>query len=533
MVLIRHVETDVDKEQGLLTGLIVSDEFSRTILRMVSPDHFKDRYARRLFSWIRDYQSRYHHAPGMEIQSIFNAQKNKLPEAEREILESYLLNLSERYEQETRHNWQYQAELSRNYIRELNIRMLMERVEGFLARGEIAQAEHAILNAVLKSDMQTTQWVFPFTDEEFLDRVLDRSQEKTFRLSGAMGEVFGWWKLGWTVTLFGGTGKGKTWILLEIAIQAMLAGLKVAVFSLEMRDVDIGERLAKIATAIPDEPGKFLLPVWDCVFNQDGSCVLPVRTNKEPLPRDPVDRKPVFQQDAPYRPCTYCQKDPRYLRHYRVASWFAMVEKPVGFAKAMKERVRAFAGQYRADRLALRFFPPGTADMEDIQAALAELEAQNFIPHMIVIDYADKLKSAHKDKIDHLEAVTQDIVRTGLERKAIMVTASQVTREGMAARTLKEHHVPGWVGKLHHIDLAIGLNQTKEAPEGKLSEKEAGVLRLTSLKDPRQGKRVVDQVFILQNLEIGQPALDSFATSSIPTPPQDGRKDGRWAQEPP
>ena len=114
---LRRVPVNTGSEEKLLTGLIVDDEYCRRVLAMIRPDLIENQFSRRIIEWVRDYQERYDKAPGLEIQDIFAVNKAHLGEDEATIIEIYLGNLSRNYEAESNHNWPYQIDLSRDYLR--------------------------------------------------------------------------------------------------------------------------------------------------------------------------------------------------------------------------------------------------------------------------------------------------------------------------------------------------------------------------------------------------------------------------------
>ncbi len=90
------------------------------------------------------------------------------------------------------------------------------------------------------------------------------------------------------------------------------------------------------------------------------------------------------------------------------------------------------------------------------------------------------------------------------ERKVLVVTASQATTKGLDMKTMGGAQVAGTRRILGHIDLGISLNQFGD-------EREAMVMRLAPVQGARHGATPDGEVFVLQNLSLGQPYMDSFA----------------------
>ena len=511
MAEIRRVQVKADEEIKLLTGLIVDDEFCRRVLEMLKPEHMQVRHARRIIQWVRQYHEKYGKAPGLEIQTLFNVEKKKIDKVEADVIQDFLANLNDQYQQQQGHNWQYQTDLARDYIRRRALEVLSEQVT-VLKDKDLAKAEEIVRDFVV-TGIKTSQWVFPFIDRKLQQRIISRQHTGPFRLTGALGGLFGYWQRGWLVAFFGPMKRGKTWWLTEVAVQAVVQKLKVVFISLEMSEEDMSKRFLKNATSLPDKAGKMKIPIWDCQSNQDGSCDLPIRTNRKIIPQDSRGFS-FFDGQSSYRPCVACKsKGDEHLKHYRIASWFRMIDKKEEFAKHVMKRAEAFAMQYNGGNLALRCYPRNSATVDDIKSDLEGLEVMhNFTPDMIVIDYATIIKmSGHGDKRDQIDEVVKDLAGMVQQRKVIGVTGFQGNRKSLTRRSMQQTDVPDDIRILAHIDQGISLNQLNGEDDGK-SERDAMVMRLGAMAI-RHGAWPEDECYVLQNLYLGQPAMDVYAVS--------------------
>jgi hypothetical protein len=96
------------------------------------------------------------------------------------------------------------------------------------------------------------------------------------------------------------------------------------------------------------------------------------------------------------------------------------------------------------------------------------------------------------------------------KRKVLVVTASQTTRKSLSTKHIQTDQVAEDIRKLAHIDLGIGLNQLVKKEDE--DERKAMIMRL-SVMVKRHGETPSEECFVLQNLGLGQPAMDTYTTS--------------------
>ncbi len=499
----RRVDVSTGEEDSLLIGLVVNDKFCQRVLPMVRNDHLKVRQYRHVLRWVNEYFDQYKKAPGKELQTIFETERDRLSEPDADLLNIFLDTLSKKHASGESVNWDYQIDRTRDYLRRRALEVLAEQAVSLAGRGDLDKAEKLVrdFNVV---ETAGVNWSTPLLDEDLQLQTIERMNTGLFKLDGIVGDLFGWWQEGWLVAYFGATGRGKTWWLLETAIQLLVAKKRVVFISLEMQEKDMGKRIFSNVSALPDREGEHQNPIWDCKKNQDDSCDLNERTNYKPIPKDSEDN-PTWDPDSPYRACTFCKTNKRMRSNYRVASWFALIEKP-SYAQKMMERVKAFGMQYAAGNLKMFVYPRGTATFDVIMNDLDRLEAvEGFVPHAIVVDYAGIMKSTlGGDEWERVDDMWKQLAALGGERKALVVTAGQGNTPALGARTMQGSMTAGTTRILHHIDVGISLNQFG-------NEQEAMIMRLAPIKGARHSPTPKGEVYVLQNLFIGQPSMDSYA----------------------
>ena len=151
-------------------------------------------------------------------------------------------------------------------------------------------------------------------------------------------------------------------------------------------------------------------------------------------------------------------------------------------------------------------YPRFSANTSDIIRDLDILEqTDNFVPDIIIIDYADILKaedSGPSTGVAQLDDTWKSLSKLAGERYALVVTASQITRAGMDKKQVKVGDTALWVGKTAHLDVFGTLQQTSE-------EKKDGVMRVGLMAHRYRDFDENNNCMILQKLDYGQVCLDS------------------------
>ena len=150
-------------------------------------------------------------------------------------------------------------------------------------------------------------------------------------------------------------------------------------------------------------------------------------------------------------------------------------------------------------------FPSQSISVSELETHLMNLEQyEDFIPDVIVTDYADKFTADDKrlDYRNQLNAIWEAHKALAQKRHCLVITASQSN----TARTEKNIRQGDWaddIRKLALVDGAIALNQSAE-------EKRDGVMRWTVIAKRLDAFDTMQEVVVLQQLKIGRPYLDSW-----------------------
>jgi hypothetical protein len=129
---------------------------------------------------------------------------------------------------------------------------------------------------------------------------------------------------------------------------------------------------------------------------------------------------------------------------------------------------------------------------------------EGFIPDIAIIDYADILspEDSREVGIEKEDKTWMALARLASERKMLVVSPTQVTRDALEAYTLQESHMSKWIGKLGHVDMMLTVNQSAE-------EKRRGLTRIGIIAHRHRNFDPSATIMLLQQLTLGQPNLDS------------------------
>lgn len=497
MLKSKRINTAV--EEKILTGAIVSTDFCRDILPLVKKRYLQVPYISRIIEWVKTYYRKYEEAPGKTIQDIFTNEKSNIDPSEVEIIETFLTRLSEEYERQDIFNVSYYEDIAEKYFKERGASVLSEDVKQLVEAGEVDKAEKIIRNykEVAKS---VSNWKNPF-DEKFIDKVFTSERKNyLFSFDGELGKLLGGFKRDWLVSVMAPEKRGKTFFLMEIAVHAVLSRLRTVFISLEMSDEDIGERIFRRIVSERLKDGDVVFPCFDCYKNQDGSCNKKERKNRITLLNE-EGKRPEYSVEMEYKVCTFCRgkKEGKYIPAY----WFVTHKKKKLSAAKTKKRAKALERMY-GDNFRLIAYPVRQANLARIRNDLETLEyTENFIPDVIVIDYADILASEDsrivgRDSVNETWMMLKSLAQ---ERHVVVFTGSQTTKISAETKNVTSSSVSEDKRKRAHVDCIIFLSQTPE-------EKDDGVMRVSTYTRHASFNEY-KQVQILQQLDLSQVVLDS------------------------
>lgn len=494
-------KTDSSQERQMLIGLIISDSVCKSLIHMIDPKVLQASYSMRIVNWIKAYYKQEEKAPGKYIEDIFNREKKDLEEAEASIINRLLQSLSEEYETADKFNSNYTIDNALIYLTEQSLKTHRDNIDKCLETGKLKKAESVIAN-YRKVAQVTSKWVNPF-DPKQINATFEDNTDKLFKLPGALGDLIGWFERDYFVAVVAPNKRGKSWILLELAVQSIINRLKVVFISLEMNDRRIKNRFYKNLSSAIENKTKIIYPCFDCFSNQIGDCDKEERTNSITLIENGEDPLPDFSEKMEYKPCTYCRRnDPGC---YIPTTWFEISERQEFNLKMARKKIKETGKNYGYNKIRFLAYPRFSASITDLERDLDILEfTEGFIPDVIITDYIDIFKPSdntgeYRHNIDQL---WMHHARMATQRHALVITANQASKKSWEATNVLASDSSENYRNPAHVDIMITLNQKDE-------EKKAGVMRIAVVAHRDRGFLQKNSVKILQQLSAGQTLIDS------------------------
>lgn len=492
---------DNTTEDQITTAMIMSTKFLTEVSPLFNTGYMKNSFARIICFWCMDYFKQYKKAPQGHIKDIYLVESESgMTKEDKELVGDFLAKLSSQFEEAPAINSDYLRDIAFTYFRKRELQIRTELAKRYLEVDKIEEAEDQF-SKYKKIAYQTSGWFNPFDSKEMIE-VFDTEDQDVFLLPGAIGQIVGPIERDWFVAVLAPFKRGKTWFLQEMAVRAAFQNLRIVFISLEMKKKNIKERLYRRLTGLGSKTGEdvFLFPTFDCVHNQIGDCVREERTNHVRL-CDSIEEKPEFDIELDYKPCVYCRD--HMIRDYKVGSWFEVMEVPKFDIKSTRRKVRAIEQMY-GDNFRFICYPRFLAGISDIRRDLFILEQhEGYIPDMIIVDYADILKpDTNGDKRNQIDDIWKNLASLAAERHCIVFTASQGTRGSIYKSDMSQDDLAEWIGKLAHVDIFLGLNQSPK-------EKESKVIRTNLLVHRHKESDESVSAMMLQQLELGQFAMDT------------------------
>jgi replicative DNA helicase len=157
-------------------------------------------------------------------------------------------------------------------------------------------------------------------------------------------------------------------------------------------------------------------------------------------------------------------------------------------------------------QLYLKFFPTKTASVTTLKAHLDKMIMQGVKPDIVIVDYADLLRSAKaKEKLhEELETTYEDLRGLAGEYQIPVVTASQANRSSVESDIITSDQVASSFSKIMIGDVIISLAR-------KTTDKIAGTGRVHFIKN-RFGP---DGLTLPTKLNMSNGRIDMYQESSV------------------
>lgn len=308
--------------------------------------------------------------------------------------------------------------------------------------------------------------------------------------------------------IVGSAGIGKTWWLMYIALRALFSGLNVVFVSLEMSELQMVRRIQHWVTGNPlaKHAGHLLLPVFDCVKNQDGRCKDGCSESLYPFSIDKNQKiilPDYYEAPKNYETCTECMGHSKF----EVSSWFRREEKEreaLTIDRAMaKRRAVEKMSAVKGKRFKVYGMNSGEGTMQQLETYLNHLEYyEGFVADVVVTDYADKFKNDRQDYRHGINDIWEQHKGMAQRRHCLVATGSQ-SNTARSGKDIKQGDWAEDIRKLNLVDIGFSINQNDE-------DKMKNIYRCSLMKQRHDDFNAFVKITVLSMLKIGRPYLDSY-----------------------
>ncbi len=515
-------------ERRIVTGMVISTEYLQRIQRFWDPDLLESPELRLISDWCLDYFSEYKQAPDNNIESLYMMalKRGFLSKASAQYIEGVLTNLSEEYGRGMQFNAAYLFDQTVKYLKTRELEKHNEEIQELIDGGQVEEAEKLALSFVpsIAAEMDVG---LELSSREALDRIklaFDETSQRVISYPGALGNMWNEHLIrGGFVSLLAPEKRGKTFWLLELSLRAVRQKANVVFFAAgDMTEAQMLKRIC-VYIARRSDREKYcqerFTPVGDCILNQldlckrsDRNCDHGIFENLERKDFEDNFAKHInleklqelYEEYPDYQPCDSHSCDKR-----KGSIWVKKTPQtnPLTGGQARKH-LRSFFKKYKR-RFKLATYPAGVLTVGEIKKCLDAWERYDgFVPDVVVVDYADLLSagdskiSEYRHRQDH---VWKNLRALSQERHVLLLTATQADAKSYTEGRLSLANFSEDKRKFAHVTAQYGLNQDPKGWEKKLQ-----VMRINEIV-VREGEFSADnQVFVLHDLAIGRPFLESF-----------------------
>lgn len=457
------------KERSFVSHCIMSDAYLKQMSDVGKPELLQTPYAQTVFRWCIDYYREYEKAPAKDIQELYLIHRTSMEDDQVDLIAEFLKSLSDSYQAPD--NLEYHISQGLTFLSIRQATRVKDQLIEAIDKGDLVAIEKTLASYKTAKRVQSTAIDAINNDDEII-AAFSEEKNKLFRFFGAIGDVCGDFLRGDFVA-FQAFAKGrKSWALLYSANAALEAGLKTLYISMEMPKGQVLRRLWGGLTGTPKQDKEVSIPFF-------------------------------------------------YKDHDDDAEWRVDYEKQVrkGF-KPTKEILDNWRAErrkyYRTGELRIESIPSRSMTINELLAYVENLEYyHNYLPDVIVLDYADLVSSREKDYRNKLDDIWSNLRKFAMQKNILIVTASQSGR-GAATGDSTAENIAEDIRKVAHCTKLFALNSTP-------AERARNLMRIASIAD-REDAPSFEQVLILQQLDLGMFCLDSRFMGEVHLEKEEGGK---------
>lgn len=449
-------------ERRILTAMITSDTALRQIAsHWRAPGLFTAEWANLIGKWCVTHMQKYETAPSNRIRDYFERwSQNGADRSIVNVVHKFLASLSDEYEQQEQ-DTQYVIDVAAKHFNRSALLRLSEELQERLENGQDDKANELILGH-RAIEFGTHAGIDILQDQEALcDALETKEREVLLNYPTPLGDFFRQQFTRDSLIAFMGPDKrGKSFWLLDAVFRAVTQRRKTAYFIIgDMSQRQVTRRLITRVCKRPLYPTEYKMPVG---IKPDGAYCK-------------VKRETISTSD-------HIQKT-------------EMLER---FDKLVRAKIRSHNSY-----LKLVVHPSMSVTLDDLHTTLKNWEYhEDWLPDVIVIDYADNLASKHT-RLDYREQINYtwaQLRQLSQELHGLVITATQSDAAAYRQPLIRRHNFSDSKKKLAHVNGMLGINVIDD-------EKRKGVTRLNWIELRDADFTETEVVHIAGCLSIANPAV--------------------------
>jgi len=393
-----------DAEKQILINLITNNEYCRAILPLLQEEYFTSKSAGIIIQWVQEYFDAYESAPKYGITDVFDHEGINLSSEDKDHVEKILQHLYDIDYDNEETNTPYLIDKGKEFLRKRHLELKIKAAQHHSANGDLESAEQVLAS---RFDLpEELDIVKSWDDEEWNRKVIHKMASRDdpdsafFRYPGRLGDFLGNIDAGWFMGYVGPSKRGKTVYLMETVHCGIQRRMNTLFYSLEMPSDQLFMRSMKSISGgkLAEEEYETMFPTFDCELNQNGECDKEQRVGFGSLENEEGELD-GYENNPDWKQCTACRGTP----DFHPTSWLVPMPKRAYNEDTYFKKVNSFMRLF--GRYGKTIFQPSkTATIETIDNHLYTLEHQhNWIPHIVVLDYADLLKPTRSNNQKRFE----------------------------------------------------------------------------------------------------------------------------------
>lgn len=447
--------SDGKTDRLLLSHLISNKEFLSSVLTTFDTNQnlFQSPECNLIASLSIRYFRKYKIPAGKTIEQVFiqwaESHPNQSSLAER--VSQLLTQLGGKYEVEEC-VLDHLIDLAGEVFNRTRLAKLKDRLEACLDSGDVAEAQK-LVDSYNKINLGKSNWCNAFTSEsEIRSAFANTTTESLLNYTGDLGSFFAnIFERDCFVAFQGGEKSGKTFVLLDVVFRALQARRRVCFFG--CGDMTLRQYKQRLYSRMAFHPYRTQTGEWPYQIR------VPVEIEIQPRRKDGSFPLPDIK--------------------YRCLEFDGPITEEIAIKKVnqfQSRRIRSLDDYFK-----MACYSNFSVSALDIENEISELIRQEWIPDVVVIDYADIMApiDSRKEHRHQVNETWMTLRRISSEFHILLVTATQADAETYDKRTQTRRNFSDDKRKHSHVTAMIGNNQTQV-------EKKVGVRRFNIL-DKRDG----------------------------------------------